>query len=437
MAKYKRIVTTEAGLELLAKAYESETTIMFTAVKTGNGIYDGTEDLSGATALKSVKQSFGLSGVSRTGAQVKVRSVLSNNGVTSGYDITEIGLYAKNPDSAEILYAIIVAETGLEDYLPPFEETPTSITLEMYIAIAEEQSKVTFAAEIVAGTYVAVEDFQDHVSSERHITAAERTAWNNKLDKTATAANSEKLNGHGAEYFALAALLNYELYGNAKLTTPISECASYTDLFSQIPEKSVFIGSVWYPPSWFPSNLESNYRVFVCKQTNGIITIEVIRDGGIAWVATYDYGTTWSGWKKITMDTDLSDYLPLTGGVISGTLAVASSLVAYATIYANGDVSDNYGGLMLMKAPNVANIGSVLVRPYNNGIMFYNNNTDWRGARLDMTKCGTNQSSEILHTGISIPVVPSETEPTDTTALWIDTKNLKIKKYINSTWTEL
>ena len=674
MAKYKRIVTTEAGLSLLAKAYESETTITFTAVKTGNGTYTGTENLSKTTALKSVKQSFGLSGVSRTGTQVKVRSVISNNGVTTGYDITEIGLYAKGTDSAEVLYAIIVAENGLEDYLPPFEETPTNITLEMYIAIAEEQSSVTFAAAVVAGTYVAVGDFQDHVSdathitaaertswnakaaaadfqnhvsstvhitaaertawnakvssgdlqshasnathitsdernswnakapasdlqshasnsthitaAERtswnakaaasdlqahtsstsnphgvtksqvglgnvpnvatndqtptfteasanaaltsgeklsvafgkiakavsslishlastsnphsvtksqvglsnvpnvatndqtptytaasanaeltsgekisvafgkiakaikslishlsdtvsHITAAERTTWNNKLDKTATATNSEKLNGHGAEYFALAELLNYELYGNDKLSTPIKDCASYTDLFSQIPEKSVFIGSTWYPPSWFPNTVESNYRVFVCKQTNGIIFIEVIRDGGKAWIATYDYGTTWSGWKKITLDTDLSEYLPLAGGVLTGGLGVSGSLVAYATLYANGDVSDDYGGLMLMKKANIANIGDVLIRPYYNGVAFYNNDSEWRGARLDMTKCGIHQSSEILHTGISIPVVSSETAPTDTTALWIDTKNLKIKKYINSAWTAL
>lgn len=181
MAKYKGIVTTDAGLELLSKAYECETTIMFTAVKTGNGIYDGTENLSGATALKSEKQSFGLSGISRTGAQVKVRSVLSNEGLTIGYNITEVGLFAKDSDTgSEFLYAIIVAETGLEDYLPPFEETPTSITLEMYIAIAEEQSKVMFAAEVVAGTYVSVEDFQDHMSDEMHITAAERTSWNAK-----------------------------------------------------------------------------------------------------------------------------------------------------------------------------------------------------------------------------------------------------------------
>lgn len=199
MVKYKGIVITDAGLELLSKAYECETKIMFTAVKTGNGIYDGTENLSGATALKSEKQSFGLSGISRTGAQVKVRSVLSNEGLTIGYNITEVGLFAKDSDTgSEFLYAIIVAETGLEDYLPPFEETPTSITLEMYIAIAEEQSKVMFAAEVVAGTYVSVEDFQDHVSDEMHLTAAERTSWNAKADEEDLQTHvANKSNPHG------------------------------------------------------------------------------------------------------------------------------------------------------------------------------------------------------------------------------------------------
>ena len=417
MAKYKRIVTTEAGLELLAKAYERETTITFTAVKTGNGIYDGTEDLSGATALKSVKQSFGLSGVSRTGAQVKVRSVVSNNGVTAGYDITEIGLYAKDPDSAEVLYAIIVAETGLEDYLPPFEETPTSITLEMYIAIAEEQSKVTFTAEIVAGTYVAVGDFQDHVSSAVHITAAERAAWNNKLDKTATATNSEQLDGHGAEYFALAALLNYGLYGNDKLTTPIAECASYTDLFSQIPEKSVFIGSVWYPPSWFPSTAESNYRVFVCKQTNGIIAIKVIRDGGIAWIATYDYGTTWSGWKRIVATSDLANYAMILGVTntpddIPSAGSYADSLNLAAVLHCQYDT--NYGWQLRTR---YAENYRVQLREKKGNVW-----GDW---------------VDVLHTGRSKRIITSDTAPIDTAAVWIDTVNMKLKIYKNGAWTAL
>lgn len=208
MAKYKGIITTDAGLESLAKAC-SGGSVKFTAVKTGDGAYDGTEDLFGMTALKSEKQSFGVSGITRTGMQVKVRSVLSNEGLTTGYNITEVGLFAMDPDTgSEFLYAIIVAETGREDYLPPYEDSPSSITMEIYLILTETENDVTFTAEIVAGTYVSAEDFHDHVLNEGHITSDERKTWNAKaeevtniIDGTQKVGDAKQLDGHEAEYF--------------------------------------------------------------------------------------------------------------------------------------------------------------------------------------------------------------------------------------------
>ena len=188
MAKYQRIVTTKDGLELLAKAVAGGT-VTFTSIKTGSGTYTGTEDLSTVTDLKSVRQTFGVSSITRTGTQVKLRSVLNNDNLTEGYSMTEIGLYAKNPDTgSDILYAIIVAE--LADYLPPYETAPASITLELYIELTEAENDVIFMAEVIAGTYVPVESFNEHVASEIHITAAERTAWNAKLGTTGNASDT-------------------------------------------------------------------------------------------------------------------------------------------------------------------------------------------------------------------------------------------------------
>lgn len=209
MAKYKGIVTTDAGLELLAKAC-SGGSVKFTAVKTGDGVYDGTEDLSGMTALKSVKQSFGLSGVSRIGTQVRVRSVLSNEGLTTGYNITEIGLYAMDPDTgSEFLYAIIVAEAGYEDYLPPHSDSPSSITLEIYLTLTETENDVKFTAEVVAGTYASAEAFQEFVD--------------NVINGATQVGNAKNLDGHGAEYFA-----------------------KETDLASYLPKNTVRLGEIGF-----------------------------------------------------------------------------------------------------------------------------------------------------------------------------------------------
>lgn len=189
MAKYKRIVTTEAGLQLLASAVAGGT-VTFTAVKAGSETYTGKENLSAATDLKSVRQTFSVSSVTRSGNQVKLRSVFTNDNLTEGYSMTEIGVYAKNPGTgADILYAIIVAE--LADYLPAHELAPTSITMEFYLELTEDESEVKFATEVIEGAYVPVESFNDHVAdSVIHITAAERSTWNAKLSTTGNISNT-------------------------------------------------------------------------------------------------------------------------------------------------------------------------------------------------------------------------------------------------------
>ena len=162
MAKYKSVVITNAGLELVASTH-SGGTIQFTAIKAGNGTYDGTEVLEDMTDLKSVQQTFGISGLTRDATVVKVRSVLSNEGLTEGYYMTEIGLYALVPETeAEILYAVLVADDNMADYFSPFEDSPQSMTLEVYVEAAGLAEGVTFSALIIPGTYATVQDLEDY-----------------------------------------------------------------------------------------------------------------------------------------------------------------------------------------------------------------------------------------------------------------------------------
>ena len=191
MAKYKSIVTTEAGLVLVEDAAYMGHAIQFTALKTGNGTYDGTEDLAAATDLKNVCQTFGVGSVSKKDSDIVVRAAINNNGVTAGYSITEIGLYATSPDTGqEILYAVVIAETGNEDYFPPYAEAPTSITLEMVIGITESE-EVTFNVLPMEGAYVPVESFNEQVENIRKIVSGETPVG-----------NAKQLGGKGAsEYF--------------------------------------------------------------------------------------------------------------------------------------------------------------------------------------------------------------------------------------------
>ena len=162
MAKYKSVVITNAGLALVAAAHSGDS-INFTAIKTGNGIYDGTEVLEDMTDLKSVQQTFGISGLTRETTVVKVRSVLSNEGLTNGYYMTEIGVYAIDPNTSnEILYAVIIAEDDMSDYFSPYEDSPQNITLEVYIEAIGLAEGVTFTASIVPGTSATAQDLEDY-----------------------------------------------------------------------------------------------------------------------------------------------------------------------------------------------------------------------------------------------------------------------------------
>ena len=164
-SKYNDVVITDSGTAIMAAA-QAGSTITFTAVKTGDGTYDGTEDLESMTDLLSVKQSFGITGITVSSSDDSiaiVRSIVSNKGLTTGYTITEIGLFATDPDTeTEVLFAIITATEGAEDTLPPYSETPTAITFEIYISTENVSDGVVFEASEVEGTYVSTEDFNDY-----------------------------------------------------------------------------------------------------------------------------------------------------------------------------------------------------------------------------------------------------------------------------------
>ncbi|MEG7531675.1 MAG: hypothetical protein RSF83_09820, partial [Hungatella sp.] len=69
-------VITMDGLALDTKIRAGLTTAKFTHVKFGNGSYSGSEDLNILTAMRSVRQSFGISSINTIdNKQVRLRVV--------------------------------------------------------------------------------------------------------------------------------------------------------------------------------------------------------------------------------------------------------------------------------------------------------------------------------------------------------------------------
>ena len=159
MANYSNITLTKDGQAVLTQAIMSNTA-QFTKVKTGSGVYAEGEVLSDKTDLKTIQQIIPITGVIRKDSNtILIRCVITNDGITEEYPINEIGLYALNPETnTEVLFALVVASNP--DYIIPFEQTPMSLTLELYMSLTDV-ADVTFSFELMEGIYATIQDLND------------------------------------------------------------------------------------------------------------------------------------------------------------------------------------------------------------------------------------------------------------------------------------
>lgn len=134
MSQYDFTMTT-AGLALLAAAQDG-TEISFTRFAIGDGDL-GELELADLTALISEQDSLAINGITVDGDQANITpAALTNAGLATGYRITELGLFADDPDGpGEILYC--VANAGeLGNYLPAESSSPVEMEFPLVVLVA-------------------------------------------------------------------------------------------------------------------------------------------------------------------------------------------------------------------------------------------------------------------------------------------------------------
>ena len=146
---------TTAGKALLAKAQAGQTSIQITKVQTGSGSYSSGENLEGRTALKTPKQTFPIQSKSISDAdntlilKIAITNKSETETLSTGYDITELGIFAKDPQKGEILYSIATASTS--DYMPAYNGViPSVINLSYYLEVANAASVTINSAGALA-----------------------------------------------------------------------------------------------------------------------------------------------------------------------------------------------------------------------------------------------------------------------------------------------
>lgn len=111
------MILTNKGRDLQAKA-EAGAVLNFTKVKIGDGQLAQGQTLETLNDLINPLKILGITSVqAEAGGLCRIRANITNQGVTQGFYVREVGLFAQDPDLGEILYAIATATAA--DYLPP------------------------------------------------------------------------------------------------------------------------------------------------------------------------------------------------------------------------------------------------------------------------------------------------------------------------------
>lgn len=138
MATYRKVVITNQGKNMLARAMNGET-LTWTYTRIGSGSYTPSEDLTGKTELKNPKGTFQVSSAAVDGLTMQVNSIITNEGVTIGFDMTEIGIFARMGSSTNAgfdssldkLVALVVAI--VPDTIPAASDVPLQIINQVQI----------------------------------------------------------------------------------------------------------------------------------------------------------------------------------------------------------------------------------------------------------------------------------------------------------------
>lgn len=226
---FQKAVTTEKGTELLNRSQAGEGVITFVAIATGNGVYSETEksheSLKKSTNLKTSKNFYKISDIRKEGMNsVKVTAVIGNQDpvtkeavVTEGYNINEIGLFAKiEGDSENTLLSIAVTSGEHGDFLPAFTGKETAQIIQNYIVSISNDLEISLKYSDGA---VA---FKSDVDKQLADFKAEISAEQDSLNKTLKETIGNSINGIDGKVteilnklIALENAIYYDITGNS------------------------------------------------------------------------------------------------------------------------------------------------------------------------------------------------------------------------------
>ena len=137
MATFNPITITNAGEEILAQAVAGDGTLTFTAVSTSSDTQSG--DLETITELQNIKQTVAPVIAILKDNTIQLSAVFSNSGLSQGYVVNTLGIYAKIGSEAPVLFAIATATDP--DTVPGQNPiSPSNFYYQFNIAITDDSN---------------------------------------------------------------------------------------------------------------------------------------------------------------------------------------------------------------------------------------------------------------------------------------------------------
>lgn len=159
MAGWSNAIMTDVGNALQAKVNAGQTKLTFTKIKVGSGV-NATNPLALTDVISSKWETTNII-VKREGKIVSVDTFITNSGITEAFRMSEIGLFAKDPDKGEILYAYL---TDPEPDRMPAEGGSVVVSQELSIGMMFSNTG-NVSLTVNMGALVNQEQLNEHNSS--------------------------------------------------------------------------------------------------------------------------------------------------------------------------------------------------------------------------------------------------------------------------------
>lgn len=148
MSEFRQLIITNKGQALMAKLIAGTANVTFTKVAASSTTYSDSQ-IPGLTGLSNIKQQVAVSKVTKINSvAVQVDAAMENSALTTGYYMNSLGLYAKDPDEGEILYAVAGANVGA--YMPPYNGITVSGAYLKLVTTVSNASNVSMTVDPAA-----------------------------------------------------------------------------------------------------------------------------------------------------------------------------------------------------------------------------------------------------------------------------------------------